>query len=498
MLIWKEKKKMHPIEALQQRIEQSELGQEWIDNPILNLDIWSLEKLGYGREELKIIGKKNIHFREFSLPWLKLLTKLTVLAIVREGYSVSSILQKARCLKQFDKFLQAEGYNQPELITDFLLQKFIAFANSHSRRKAIAYASKLWAEEQWLKLPYVPHRYQKKPPQIETIPEEVLHQIYKNFDQFPPPLERLFRLQIALGCRIGEMLRMPRQCLKKEGSRWFLRRWVEKRKYWRFFQIHPAVAELVREQQKFLDKQLGSKSDFNKLFCKISTSCQEGVKGGGQKEKTRFDVEPVYAPELLRYETIRRWLREFSEKANLKDKHGQRFKLTSHMLRRTKASLMAYCDAEDEYIAAVLGHGSLDMLPHYRKRSIERLEKEADAKGYVDMYGRVTDFKPRKRRYERLAELLKVSTPLGECHRPTMLGDCQYRYACLSCDHHRVTLEDKPKLEADIRCLRADIKQAEAVGQERRVTEINRLLELLKTRITGLKSLEQLRGENYD
>ena len=37
---------------------------------------------------------------------------------------------------------------------------------------------------------------------------------------------------------------------------------------------------------------------------------------------------------------------------------------------------MAYCEAEDEYIAAVLGHGSLDMLPHYRKRSLERLEKD--------------------------------------------------------------------------------------------------------------------------
>ena len=90
------------------------------------------------------------------------------------------------------------------------------------------------------------------------------------------------------------------------------------------------------------------------------------------------------------------------------------------MFRRTKANIMAYCEAEDEYIAAVLGHGSLDMLPHYRQRSLERLEKEANARGYVDMYGRVTGFKPKKRRYERLAELLKVTTPLGECHRPTM------------------------------------------------------------------------------
>ena len=154
---------------------------------------------------------------------------------------------------------------------------------------------------------------------------------------------------------------------------------------------------------------------------------------------------------------------------------------------------MAYCEAKDEYIAAVLGHGSLDMLPHYRQRSLERLEKEADTKGYVDMYGRVTSFKPRKQRYEKLAELLKVSTPLGECHRPTMLGDCQYRYACLSCDHHRVTLEDKAKLETDCQQLQKDLEQAQIAGQERRKTEINRLLELLKTRLQGLEKVEHLK-----
>jgi hypothetical protein len=37
-----------------------------------------------------------------------------------------------------------------------------------------------------------------------------------------------------------------------------------------------------------------------------------------------------------------------------------------------------------------------------------------------------------------------------------MLGDCQYRYSCLSCDHHRVTLEDQPQLEADFQSLQQD------------------------------------------
>lgn len=479
---------MLSTEALQERIGQSELGREWVNNSLLDQDVWSVEELGYSEEESKIKGTRNIYFEEFSLPWLKLLAKLTALASAREKVSLSSVNKRVCYLKQLDNFLVVEGYNQPELITDSLLQKFVTTGSKNNRQATIAYITRLWAEEQWLRLPYTPRKYKKPIPKIEVIPEEVLQRIYENFDLFPPPLERLFRLQLVLGCRIGEMLRMPRQCLKKEGEQWFLLRWVQKRKHWRFYQIHSAVAELVREQQKFLDAQFGSNSDFDKLFCRASTSIKDGAGIGG-----RFEVEPIYIPGFLTTGVIHYWLNAFSEKADLKDKHDNKFILQSHMFRRTKASVMAYCEAEDEYIAAVLGHGSLDMLPHYRKRSLERLEKEANAKGYVDMYGRVTGFKPRKRRYERLAELLKVSTPLGECHRPTMLGDCQYRYACLSCDHHRVTLEDQPKLGSDIQRLQQDLEQAKTAGQERRVTEINRLFRLLKTRLQGLEKLENLK-----
>ena len=481
---------MFSLKALQERIGNSELGREWINDPLMNKDVWSVKELGYTEEESKITVIHNIYFQDFSLPWLKILAKLTALASAREKCSLYRIKGRINYLKQLDKFLRSEGYSQPEIITDALLQKFINSGSIRNRHATITYVARLWAEEQWLRLSYTPRKYKRPTPKIETIPEEVLHQIYENFDLFPLPLERLFRLQIVLGCRIGELLKIPRQCLKKEGDKWFLLRWVQKQKHWRFYQIHPLVAELVREQQKFLDIQLGCNSDFDKLFCKASTTTSDGASYGG-----RFEVEPVYMPKLISRGVIHLWLRDFSEKANLKDKHGNRFNLQSHMFRRTKASIMAYCEAEDEYIAAVLGHGSLDMLPHYRKRSLERLEKEAKAKGYVDMYGRVTSFKPRKRRYEKLADIMeiKVSTALGECHRPMMLGDCQYRYACLGCNYHRVIKEDKPKIEADIKSLEKDLSQAQATEQERRVTEINRLLDLLRTRLLGLEKLEKLK-----
>ncbi len=476
-----------PLQAFQQRIAKSEFAKEWINDPLMSQDIWPVEELGYTKEDVKIVSRQNLYFKNFILSWLKLLTKLTVQASLRKKYALGTIIKQICELKKLDDFLVFKGYIKPELITDNLLQEFVGQSRQHNRSSVLNYATKLWKDEQWLNLSFTVPKRKTKTPIIDVIPEEVLFQIYENFDLFPPPIERLFRLQLVLGCRIGEMLKMPRQCLKQESNNWFLLRWVEKKKNWQFSRIHTSVAELVREQQKFLDTQLGDKSDFNKLFCKVSVSPKDGA-GKGQ----RFDLNPVYLPELISRGTILNWLRDFSKKATLKDKHGNLFNLQSHQFRRTKASLMAYCEAEDEYIAIVLGHSSLDMLPHYRKRSLERLEKEVKTKGYVNKYGEITTFKPRKTRYENLADLLKVSIDLGECHRPIMLGDCQYRYACLNCRYHRVKLEDREKIERDIQALKQDFQEAQRAKQERRLIEIHRLLELLKLRLQGLEKLEKL------
>ena len=85
------------------------------------------------------------------------------------------------------------------------------------------------------------------------------------------------------------------------------------------------------EQQKFLDKQLGELSKFNKLFCRLSVSPMD-VKEILRAGTDRFNVEPVYFSTVLTYDSIWRWLEKFSQKANLTNKQGRRFKLTSHKL----------------------------------------------------------------------------------------------------------------------------------------------------------------------
>jgi hypothetical protein len=475
------------LEEFEQKIANSELGKEWIKNPFVEKDIWPFVELGYDKDRCKINGQWNIYYADFVLPWLKLLAKLTTKYGVTQRQSMASIYKRVATLKHLDDFLIFKGFSQPESLNHALLEEFVSEKDTRNRSCVINYVTKLWKDENWLKVLYYPLKYRKSTPKIEIIPEEILCKLYENFDLFPAPLERLFRLQFVLGCRIVEMLQMPRQCLKQEGKEWFLLRWIAKRNCWQFYQIHYLVAELVQEQQRCIETQLGKESDFDKLFCKVSTASRDGAPNTG-----RFGGSLLYLPETLPKSIIQGWLKDFSEKMSLKDKYGNLFYLKSHMFRRTKASIMAYCEVEDEYIATVLGHSSLDMLPHYRQRSLEKLEKEAATKGYVDMYGRATTFKPRKLRYEKLAEILKVSTPLGECHRPIMLGDCQYRYACLSCDHHRVTSEDKVNLEADFYELSQDLEKAQAANQDRRVTEINRLLNLIKIRLQGLEKIENL------
>ncbi|MCC5605092.1 hypothetical protein [Nostoc favosum] len=131
-------------QALQERITLSELGKQWINDPLMNQDVWSLLELGYSQEECRINGHYHLYFHKFSLPWLKRLTQLTIKASVRERYSLGRIIHRVGCLNHLDRFLCNYGYTQPQSLTETLLHQFISEINSGNRQNAIAYALNLW------------------------------------------------------------------------------------------------------------------------------------------------------------------------------------------------------------------------------------------------------------------------------------------------------------------------------------------------------------------
>ncbi len=70
------------------------------------------------------------------------------------------------------------------------------------------------------------------------------------------------------------------------------------------------------------------------------------------------------------------------------------------------------------------------------------------------------------------------------------VSDCPHHFGCLSCEHHRVTLIDKPKIEAHIKTLNKDKEIAVNKGKARRIEQINLSLEFYKSRLKGLEQLE--------
>ena len=58
---------MLSIEVLQQIVANSELGQEWINDPLMSQDVWAFTDLGYSEEDCTINNKRNLYFNDISL-----------------------------------------------------------------------------------------------------------------------------------------------------------------------------------------------------------------------------------------------------------------------------------------------------------------------------------------------------------------------------------------------------------------------------------------------
>ena len=76
-----------------------------------------------------------------------------------------------------------------------------------------------------------------------------------------------------------------------------------------------------------------------------------------------------------------------------------------------------------------------------------------------------------------------------------MLGDCIKRSGCLDCDHFRVTVKDKPYLEADVEKLEKQLVVAIKSEQTRNVTDYKKLIELMKNWLKGIENLENESGK---
>ena len=240
---------------------------------------------------------------------------------------------------------------------------------------------------------------------------------------------------------------------------------------------------LVQEQQVFVRQKFGE--SFPWLF-----PHWVWVERGFQHQASWPPIFE-YRREQLQGPTakLNRLLKRLIEKNNIRTHDGSLAHVTTHMYRRTYATIADRMGKRPDQIQHGLRHDNPDMqdsyvyvLPQEQEKHIERVLVDKDGQQIVYHTDQDSEFLRKEWRVRQVE--------LGLCTRPNIMKECEFEYVCLGCEHIRFAHEHLSQLlqvrEANQmlleRCLEA--RQSDS----RRAHSARQFISTLNTIIAGLKT----------
>lgn len=200
--------------------------------------------------------------------------------------------------------------------------------------------------------------------------------------------------------------------------------------------------------------------------------------------------------EHMAHSTVRRALKKYIERADIRDSNGDLADFAHpHLFRHHMGTSLVNDGVPLQVIAEVLDHSSLEMTAHYAKindgtmrAAMESHHKRVNARGeYVALppSGPLSDAHWKKERISRAKQALSN----GYCGLP-LIQTCPHPNACLSCDNF---LTDETFLDVHLEHRERTVKLRDehgAAGRERLVEIHNSEISALDKIIAGLKAIE--------
>ncbi|GFE72265.1 tyrosine-type recombinase/integrase [Chroococcus sp. FPU101] len=468
-------------------LAKNEEARQLLDHPLLQKDIWqTIEDLGLRvNEHHKIL---TISFQRVEQDWLKLLVKLYVLMRSQRKLSPAYIKDDISNLARFSQFIQQKCIFSYENINNLLFEEYEHYLQSlklSPRSIALQYTTlmnffNLCRIEEWLDVDT--HWFKGKSKisthknkDIEYIPEEVWQQLDEHLHHLPEPIQRMIIIIRSTGLRIGELLNLPLDCLRKRNEQWRLRFLTEKYLVEDEIPICPDLVIIIQEQQEFIRQGFGD--IYHKLF---------GSNDGN------YIYKP--APRVMSISTFNGWLNRLAQEYNIKTTEERIWHFKSHQFRKTFTTVMSNAGIRDLIIQKYLRHRSPDMQNHYKQLlkqmlgdEYQELMKETK---YVGSMGKiVATYQPKNPITELVRRRMhQISTLYGECHRSTLKEKCQTVNACGRCEHWRTSIEDLLYLKQDLARIEAELEIAIHLGMIRQQQGLAEDREGLMRRIEGLEA----------
>lgn len=307
-----------------------------LQNPLLEKDIWQTkEDLGLETHAHQPI--RTINFTKIQPLWFNTLTKLYILQKASLKLSIHYVKDHISHLKKFATFLKQKQIEDINLIDNSLFEEFdywLRSTNISDRTISLHYTTledffDTCRLEKWLDINTYWFRGRKvkskpKNDEIEYIPEEVWNQLEDNLHYFPETMQRKVLVIRSMGLRIGELLNLPFDCLRKRGNQWRLRlKETEKYKIEDELPIPLDLVAVIKEQQEYIIEHFGN--NYKQLFCSNQ---------GGR------DFNFIPSKKVMYAGTFNRWLNKLALECHITSKDGKVWHFQSHQFRRTVGTIM--------------------------------------------------------------------------------------------------------------------------------------------------------------
>lgn len=471
---------------------KQEIPLQLLQNPLLNKEVWKIKE-DLGLDTLEHRKVLTIRFYKIETLWLKLLTKLYIIRRAKLKFSSQHIRDEVSTFRKFSKFLRLKGVKNVKYIDNELLEQFDYWIRSTGvKEKTIIHSYQAldnlftvcriegWSDINTFWFKGKKKVIRPKNDDINYIPEEVWNQLEEKLNYFPEPMQRKVLVIRTLGLRIGELLNLPFDCLRKRGNQWRLRL-KETEKFGiegDEIPIPLSLVLIIKEQQKYIRNNLDN--SYNKLFCSNNNG-------------NNFDFRPI--ARVMGCNTFNRWLNKLAEEQHICSQNGELWHFSSHQFRRTVGTIMTNAGIRDLIIQKYLRHRNPDMQRYYKhllKQVIgDEYQELIEEKNFVNIEGKVVStHKPQDAIEEYMRQRMhQITTQQGGCHRSNLKKPCPTVNGCWRCEDWMTSEKDLPYLQQDIERLKDELEKAGKLGMVRVVKEIHKDINYLQLRINALEEI---------
>lgn len=440
-------------------------------------DIWDVRKLGLPFNASK--SNYKVNFTGVEQPWLRQLTKRFMRYWVTI-HSTSDCRGKVQAVALFSQFLREHHPSfEPSLLDRPLIVAFLAYLSTTERaaktKKDYLISLRTFfeccAREGWAAFPEKRLIYDEDLPPTNHIhprfiPQEVLDQLNQHLEELPPQVMRMLLLIQECGMRIGELCKLPVQCLTQDASGdWFLRTYQAKMRKEHSIPLSREGVAVIQEQQQETRKRWGDQARW--LF--------PDKNGNPFKQATFADN-----------------LNRLAHRTQIRDAAGHLYHFRSHNFRHTVATRMINSGVPQHIVQRYLGHATPDMTAVYAHIHDQTMKEE-----YAKYRGKVVDVTGKVVAQNSIVDagdlqwvkkhILAQTLSNGKCALPIVAGDCPHANACLTCVHFRTDASFLPQHKAQLEETQRLIQVAQKNGWRRQAEMNEKVAANLQQIITTLE-----------